>query len=48
MAVLKKERAKEDVLFLTSNQMHYTYILESITRPGEHYTGHTSELHLKR
>lgn len=24
--------------------MHYTYILESGTRPGERYIGHTSDL----
>jgi predicted GIY-YIG superfamily endonuclease len=24
--------------------MHYTYILESIIRPGQHYIGHTSDI----
>jgi len=24
--------------------MHYTYILESLARPGEHYIGHTSDI----
>jgi len=27
-----------------ATDMHYTYILESLTKPGERYIGHTNEI----